>query len=61
MLIIPTFESRLYRNFPSELIAMSKFVAPVGFVPTMVPGNAVNVPSLPMVKPEMVEVPALEV
>jgi hypothetical protein len=61
MLIVPTFASRLYRNLPSALMVMSRFVAPVGFVPTTVPGNAVSAPLLPMVKPEIVEEPALEV
>jgi len=61
VLIMPTSPSRLYRNLPSELIAMSRLVAPLGLVPTMVPDNAVNAPFEPMIKPEMVEVPAFEV
>jgi hypothetical protein len=40
---------------------MSRLVAPEGFVPTMVPGSAVNDPSEPMVNPETLDVPALEV
>ena len=61
MLILPISPSRLYRNLPSVVMATSRLVAPVGFVPTIVPGNAVSAPFEPMENPEMLDVPALEV
>ena len=36
-----------------------KFALPLGFVPCTVLGNGVNVPLLPIAKPEIVELPAL--
>ena len=48
-------------NLPSELTAISRLTDPSGFVPTTVPGNAVNTPVFAMANPEMVDEPALEV
>ena len=61
MLTKPVPESRVKRNLPSELIAVSRFVLPVGSVATIVPGNGVNDPSVPIANPEMVDVAELEV
>src|SRR5581483_8083710 len=49
-----------YRKAPSALIAISRLVAPDGFKPTTVPGNAVSAPFAPIAKPEIDEVPAFE-
>ena len=46
---------------PSELIAVSRFVLPVGRVAATVPGKGVNAPSVPIANPEIVDVAELEV
>src|ERR1700751_2305233 len=60
MPIVPVPEFSVYRNFPSALTAMSRFVLPAGLVPTTVAPIGVNAPVLPIANPAMVEEPAFE-
>src|ERR1700758_3076582 len=60
MPIVPVPEFSVYRNFPSALTAMSRFVLPAGFVPTTVAPTGVNAPVLPTANPEIVDEPAFE-
>jgi hypothetical protein len=58
--IVPVPEFSVYKNFPSALTAMSRFVLPAGFVPTTAAPIGVSVPLLPMANPEIVDDPAFE-
>src|ERR1700731_5484069 len=58
--MVPFPEFREKRNLPSELMMISRFVAPLGFAATTVPGRGVSAPLAPIAKPEMVAEPAFE-
>src|SRR4051812_27780510 len=49
-----------YRYAPSELIAISRFVDPAGFTPTIVLDSGASAPLLLMENPAMDEVPAFD-
>src|SRR5215469_15815976 len=50
---VPLPEFSEYRNLTSELIAISRLVAPGGLLPTTVDPIGVSAPLLPILKPEM--------
>ena len=58
--IVPFPEFSEYRNLPSAVTAISRFVAPVGFVPTTVAPIGVKAPVVPMENPDIVADPAFE-
>jgi hypothetical protein len=56
----PVPEFRLYKNLPSLLIAISRLVLPLGFVPTTVAPTGVSAPVALIAKPAIVEEAAFE-
>jgi hypothetical protein len=54
-LTLPVPEFSVYRYMPSELTVISRFVLPLGFVPTTVPDTGVNAPAELIANPEIVD------
>jgi hypothetical protein len=51
--MVPFPELSEYRNFPSAVMARSRFTAPGGLLPTTGPGRGVSIPVMPIAKPEI--------
>jgi hypothetical protein len=58
--MVPTAAFSVYRNFPSALMVISRFVDPEGLIPTTVPGNGASVPFAAIENPAIVDERAFE-